>query len=175
MNSQQNQPPGVARHLASIFVLPFMALVVIPTTIRFFGAAYDTSWPAAGHTVSMASASVVGAIGFALFASSIWLFATVGRGTLAPWDPTERLVVRGPYRYVRNPMLSGVLLMLAATSIAFGSALLAGWTLFFFALNTVYFIRSEEPGLRRRFGDSYEVYCRNVPRWLPRWAPWNGG
>jgi protein-S-isoprenylcysteine O-methyltransferase Ste14 len=89
-----------------------------------------------------------------------------------PWDPTQRLVVRGPYRHTRNPMISSVLFMVAGQALFWGSWLTAALALFFFAVNHVYFIFSEEPGLEKRFGDSYREYKAAVPRWLPRRNPW---
>jgi protein-S-isoprenylcysteine O-methyltransferase Ste14 len=96
------------------------------------------------------------------------LFARVGEGTLAPWDPTRKLVVRGPYRHVRNPMITGVLAILLGEAALFGSWPLLVWAFGFFALNAIYMPLVEEPGLVRRFGDDYVRYRRNVPRWLPR-------
>ena len=103
-----------------------------------------------------------------MIAWTVALFAGVGQGTLAPWDPTTRLVVRGPYRHVRNPMISGVLAVLLGEAALFGSLAVLAWWAFVFALNAVYFVLVEEPGLRERFGAEYEAYAARVPRWLPR-------
>lgn len=89
-----------------------------------------------------------------------------------PWDPTQRLVVRGPYRHTRNPMISSVLFMVLGQALIWGSALTAGLAAFFFVVNHVYFIFSEEPGLANRFGESYLEYKASVPRWLPRLTAW---
>src|SRR5262249_3416075 len=94
--------------------------------------------------------------------------------TLAPWDPTRKLVAVGPYRYVRNPMISGVFIMLLALALIWGSGVVGVWALLFFAVNHTYFILSEEPGLERRFGDSFRRYKANVARWIPRSKPWEG-
>jgi protein-S-isoprenylcysteine O-methyltransferase Ste14 len=67
------------------------------------------------------------------------LFVQVGRGTPAPWDPPQRLVVEGPYRYVRNPMISSALMMLAGEVLLLGSWPIAVWLLAFFVGNTLYF------------------------------------
>ena len=107
------------------------------------------------------------ALGLALIARTVALFVRVGRGTLAPWDPTSKLVVRGPYRYVRNPMITGVLAVLLGEAALFGSLALLAWSAVVFAVNAVYFVHVEEPGLRRRFGAEYEVYAASVPRWIP--------
>jgi len=115
----------------------------------------------------------VGIAGFLLWAWCVSLFARVGRGTLAPWDPTRKLVAIGPYRYVRNPMITGAVTMLLGEALYFGSALLLAWAAAFWLINHIYFLASEEPGLRRRFGDDYGRYATNVPRWIPRLTPWN--
>ncbi|HEX6925123.1 MAG TPA: isoprenylcysteine carboxylmethyltransferase family protein, partial [Longimicrobiaceae bacterium] len=96
-----------------------------------------------------------------------------GRGTLAPWDPPRRLVITGVYRHVRNPMISGVILILAGESLAFSSAALGTWTAVVLIVNAVYIPVVEEPGLARRFGEEYEAYRAHVPRWVPRLRPWN--
>ena len=133
-------------------------------------AAADTRW--SGLWLLGAALFVCG---FALFGWCVSLFARVGQGTLAPWDPTQKLVAVGPYRHVRNPMISGVAAMLLGEALTFGSWLLALWFLAFVLVNHVYFAFSEEPGLERRFGASYLAYKANVPRWLPRLTPWTDG
>jgi protein-S-isoprenylcysteine O-methyltransferase Ste14 len=110
--------------------------------------------------------------GFALWLWTVRLFSRIGKGTLAPWDPTQRLVVEGPYRHVRNPMISAVLAVLAGEAALFGSLPLLVWCAAFFTGNAVFFRRYEEPGLERRFGEDYRAYKRNVPRWLPRRTAW---
>ena len=107
------------------------------------------------------------AAGLALWAWTVGLFARVGEGTLAPWDPTQRLVVRGPYRHVRNPMITGVVSILLGEAVLLGSRPLLLWALGFFAVNAVFIPLIEEPGLVRRFGDEYVRYRESVPRWLP--------
>jgi len=80
----------------------------------------------------------------------------------------------GPYRYVRNPMISGVALMLAGEALFWGSRALGLWAASFLAINHLYFVLSEEPELEYRFGPAYRVYKANVPRWIPRLRPWTG-
>jgi protein-S-isoprenylcysteine O-methyltransferase Ste14 len=106
--------------------------------------------------------------GIALLAACVWEFASSGRGTLSPVDPPRHLVVRGLYRYVRNPMY------LAVTAIVLGEAIIARsrdlvvyWAAFFLVAN-VFVIGYEEPNLRRRFGASFDEYARKVGRWIPR-------
>jgi protein-S-isoprenylcysteine O-methyltransferase Ste14 len=151
------------RHLLAICLLPGMVAGVIPALLVDGLAA----WPLVVLGV------VVAALGIALIVQTVALFASVGKGTLAPWDPTERLVVRGPYRRVRNPMISGVLCVLLGEALAFGSVAVLIWFGIVFALNAVYFPLIEEPDLQRRFGADYEAYRAAVPRWLPRLRPIN--
>ena len=113
------------------------------------------------------------AAGLAMWAWTVRLFAGIGKGTLAPWDPTRRLVVEGPYRRVRNPMISAVLGILLGEAVLLGSIGIAIWATAFAAVNTAHFILGEEPGLERRFGDQYTEYKRHVPRWVPRRTPWS--
>ena len=162
------------RHLLSILLLPFTMVVVIPRWLLRAYSVTDTRW--IGGTAAAAAAQIaaiaVFLAGFALFAWCISLFVRVGKGTLAPWDPTRRLVIVGPYRYVRNPMITGVLAMLAGEAMFLGSQVLAIWTVTFFVINNVYFLILEEPGLERRFGASYLEYKSVVPRWLPGSRTW---
>jgi protein-S-isoprenylcysteine O-methyltransferase Ste14 len=148
-----------------VLVIPFFLLV------RFNPFRYDRHIPL--PYAQTALGLLVFFFGLYLLVSTIRLFIVVGKGTLAPWDPTARLVVRGPYRRVRNPMIAGVLFMILGEAIFFGSTVLATWCALFGVLNTIYFRLSEEPGLKKRFGDSYLEYRTNVPMWIPRIRPWD--
>ena len=112
--------------------------------------------------------AVLLAIGLLLFIQSIILFAKIGNGTLAPWVPTKKLVVKSLYRHVRNPMILGVVLILLAESLLFKSAYIMVWAVLFFFICFTYFVFKEEPDLAKRFGEEYLGYKKNVPRWLPR-------
>ncbi|HEY7635562.1 MAG TPA: isoprenylcysteine carboxylmethyltransferase family protein [Gemmatimonadales bacterium] len=125
-----------------------------------------------GQLALQAVGLVVLGVGLVLFVASLRRFATEGRGTLAPWDPPRHLVVRGPYRYVRNPMISGVVLVLFGEALVLLSRSQLEWALIFLGINAVYIPLIEEPLLAERFGDGYRDYCRHVPRLLPRWRPW---
>ncbi len=140
--------------------------IAVPGLILWRTGAELAPWPLA--TVGV----VLIGIGLALVTWTVSLFARIGQGTLAPWDPTSRLVVVGPYRHVRNPMISGVLTVLLGEAALFGSLPLLVWFGAVFALNAIYFPLVEEPGLRERFGEDYDAYRANVPRWLPRLRPW---
>ena len=98
---------------------------------------------------------VVGAAGSAVALWCIFTFATVGRGTPAPFDPPRRLVIRGPYRFVRNPMYIGAGLALAGAALFYGSLPLLGYTVLFFLATHLFVVVYEEPALRRTFGQEY--------------------
>ena len=111
-------------------------------------------------------------LGVGVLASCIWEFAHRGRGTLSPLDPPRRLVVQGPYRYVRNPMYLGVsLIMFGEVLLGAERGFLLFWLAWFAAVN-LFVIGYEEPALRRQFGAGYEHYTRNVGRWIPRRHPY---
>jgi protein-S-isoprenylcysteine O-methyltransferase Ste14 len=158
----------LARHLLAL-VLPVTVTIVVPALV-LDGSGGTLVWglpfPLDMLVVALGCAAI--AVGLAFVVWTISLFVRVGRGTLAPWDPTQRLVVRGPYRRVRNPMISGVGAILLGEVLIGGSPWLALWFAIFAALNAVYIPLAEEPGLRRRFGDDYRAYADEVPRWIPR-------
>jgi protein-S-isoprenylcysteine O-methyltransferase Ste14 len=111
-------------------------------------------------------------VGLVLVVWTVRLFVTVGRGTLAPWDPTSELVVRGPYRHVRNPMISGVGFVLAGEALACKSLPLLAWFAAVALANAIYIPLIEEPGLEDRFGPGYAAYRANVRRWIPHLRAW---
>ncbi len=153
------------RHARAIALLPGTVTVVVPAVLLAKGEwGFDALRVVAGVPLLCT--------GFALWLWTVRLFARIGRGTLAPWDPTERLVVEGPYAHVRNPMITGVLAVLVGEALSFGSTAIAIWAAAFAAINHVFFLAYEEPSVERRFGDEYRLYKENVPRWIPRRTPW---
>lgn len=156
------------RQIASIVILPFTVTVLIPIWI---GGAFRPPERAVDY-VSIAAGVAAAVAGLSLFVSTVYLFWTRGRGTLAPWDPPRVFVAAGPYRYVRNPMISGVILILVAEALVFRSTPFAEWAATFFAINLIYIPLLEEPMLDARFGESYRTYKRNVRKFLPRLSPW---
>lgn len=106
-------------------------------------------------------------VGGSIYCWCLWDFAVAGRGTPAPIDPPKQLVVRGLYRYVRNPMYLGVLLVVAGWAELFRSARLLEYGLAVAFLFHCFVVLIEEPLLRLRFGASYASYCGAVRRWLP--------
>lgn len=93
-------------------------------------------------------------------------FAVKGRGTLSPADPTQKLVISGLYRFSRNPMYLGVLLLLAGETLFFQSVYLLIYSLIVATSFNLFVIFREEPRLQKDFGDAYKEYCRKVRRWL---------
>lgn len=162
------------RHLLSIAILPFTVAVVVPIGIaRRNHIVFDLGRSGGELLMALGGVAVI-AVGLVLFASSLRRFATEGQGTLAPWDPPRHLVVRGPYRFVRNPMISGVIFVLFGEALLLASIPHAEWALIFLVVNLISIPLVEEPQLAKRFGDSYREYCRHVPRVFPRLRPWSG-
>jgi protein-S-isoprenylcysteine O-methyltransferase Ste14 len=149
-----------------------MVAVVVPLWIA---EKYDVTL-SLGRSVGFVALQIVGLLlfnfGFVLFLTSLQRFAVDGKGTLAPWDPPKVFVVRGAYQFVRNPMISGVIMLLFGEALVLLSPAHGMWAIGFLALNLFYIPVVEEPQLERRFGESYREYCRHVPRFIPRLSPW---
>ena len=114
------------------------------------------------------------ALGAAIIVPPIALFAWRGYGTPAPFDPPRRLVVTGPYRFVRNPMYAGMAIVLTGEALTFPrlTTPLLITLAAFIVMTNAFVLLYEEPHLRGKFGDEYIEYCRHVRRWIPRVAPW---
>ena len=154
-------------------LVPGTVVVLIPRWLLASGASQP--WASLGPVRYVGLLPLV--LGAALYFRCVWNFLFTGKGTPATWftRPVRALigeepsvfVSRGPYRIVRNPMYVGVTLALLGQVVLFQSwTLLAyaalGWVTFHFVV-----VALEEPHLREKFGESYERYCRAVPRWLP--------
>jgi protein-S-isoprenylcysteine O-methyltransferase Ste14 len=152
-----------------------MAMVVIPIVIIYLTRSIQFDWPPPGPEDLMPLLTGIALIGIGLLMAirTVSLFTKFGKGTPAPWDPPQKLVVRGIYRHVRNPMISSVIGILIGEVLLTGSQPLLYWSLFFLLINLIYIPAFEEPGLSRRFGEDYDLYKENVPRWIPRIDPWN--
>jgi protein-S-isoprenylcysteine O-methyltransferase Ste14 len=162
----------ILRQLVAIVVLPFMVAVVIPVWLaRRDGMRFGLG-STLGEILLQAGGLGLLAVGVVLFLASLGRFMGEGRGTLAPWDPPRRLVVQGPYRYVRNPMISGVVFLLLGEALILRSGPHAAWVAIFTTANALWIPLFEEPQLESRFGDEYRRYCQHVPRLLPRLRPW---
>jgi protein-S-isoprenylcysteine O-methyltransferase Ste14 len=160
------------RHVRAIAALPATVTILVPLLLLLiFGPkSVDTSVDVVFAVLGVLTVGV----GLTLITWTIILFDRIGKGTLAPWDSPTRLVVRGPYRHVRNPMISGVLFVLLAEALLLQSPVLLIWFVAFFAINQTYIPLWEERDLQRRFGSDYVRYKAHVRRWVPRiraWAP----
>jgi protein-S-isoprenylcysteine O-methyltransferase Ste14 len=107
-------------------------------------------------------------LGAAIIVWCFWNFTTRGRGTPAPIDPPKELVVNGLYRYTRNPIYLGGLLVLIGWAVWSPSLPLLLAPSIFFGAAHLFVLAYEEPTLRGKFGPAYTAYCARVPRWLPR-------
>ncbi len=163
----------LSKHIASIFALPISVIIVIPTLLVCvfpFVIVWDNQY------IEAISLLIAGMFlicsGFYLLYSTITLFIKKGDGTIAPWNPTRKLLITGFYSHVRNPMHIGVFLILTGESIVIGSIPLILWGLLFFIGNLIYVPVIEEQRLEEEFGDEYLIYKRNVPRWIPHLSSW---
>ena len=162
----------VARHAVAIAVLPFTVTVLVPYWIAERGRVAPALGRSAGPLALQALGLALLGAGLVLFVASVRRFASEGTGTLAPWDPPPVFVVHGPYQFVRNPMISGVILLLFGEALVLRSPAHGAWAAAFVVLNVFHIPLVEEPRLERRFGDPYREYRRHVRRFLPRLTPW---
>jgi protein-S-isoprenylcysteine O-methyltransferase Ste14 len=160
------------RHTLAVAALPFVVAVIIPVWLARSNDVVLRFAPTRSLGLAQALGLLLLITGALLFVGSLRRFATDGDGTLAPWDPPQRLVVTGLYRYVRNPMITGVLFVVTGEALMLWSGPHAEWAFIFFLANALYIPVIEEPLLLRRFGAPYREYCRHVRRFLPRLRPW---
>jgi protein-S-isoprenylcysteine O-methyltransferase Ste14 len=156
------------RWIKAVVLLPFTVLVVVPTAVLYLSN-YNLKMQ---NIFCLIAGTFLLIIGLFLAGWTMRLFAEIGKGTAAPWDPPQKLVVAGPYCYVRNPMITSVLIMLIGESLLSGSLYIFGWFIVFFLGNTIYFPFFEEKDLEKRFCKDYLQYKHNVPRWIPRLSAW---
>jgi protein-S-isoprenylcysteine O-methyltransferase Ste14 len=147
----------------------FIGLLLVFLPARLLARSGLTSPPDIG--VAQAAGMLVAAIGAALAVWCILTFAWLGKGTPAPFDPPRQLVVRGAYRFLRNPMYLGAAIALAGAALFYGSLALALYAAAFLLVTHAFVVWYEEPTLRATFGSDYEGYCRRVRRWCPRLRP----
>jgi protein-S-isoprenylcysteine O-methyltransferase Ste14 len=156
------------RH-ASSFIAPILVCIVIPYLVL---AATKSNSPLFPSLVLAILGGGISLLGLILALISFRLLIKIGNGTIMPWDATKKLVIVSLYRFVRNPMILSILIILLGEATAFSSEWIYIAAVIFFIINTLYFRFSEEPGLEKRFGEEYLEYTRNVPRWMPRTSPW---
>jgi protein-S-isoprenylcysteine O-methyltransferase Ste14 len=123
------------------------------------------------HPAFRLAGLVLVVVGAALLVSAFGRFVAEGEGTPAPVAPTERLVVGGLYRYVRNPMYLAVTATIVGQGLILGRFVLLLYAAVFVLITATFVRVYEEPTLRERYGAEYEAYRRSVPAWWPRRRP----
>lgn len=174
----QSQPPstGTRRALAILgtavflFLAPGFFVVLLPYWI--------SRWQIQPPLFGFAPFRVIGVllmvVALPVLLESFARFALQGVGTPAPIFPTQHLIVKGFYRFVRNPMYVAVLSMVLGQGLLFGNVRVLEYGLVAGLVVHVFVLTYEEPTLRKTFGGEYETYCANVRRWIPRLTPWSG-
>ena len=174
-NQQKEQCSGsMGIWIMGILIFPVMVIGVIPLCILWSYGNFriSTYLPLPWNLLVTAIALLLLMAGFLLSLKSCLLFQRVGRGTPVPWFPPEHLVVRGVYRRTRNPMLSGISIMILGEVLFFISFGLLIYLAVFLTGTFICIAFKEEPTLQKRFGDEYTLYKQNVPRWIPSLTPW---
>lgn len=142
------------------FILPFTVLVLVPLCIEK-DLSIKNIW-------TFSIGLIIMLMGLVVLIITIWTMIRNGDGTLAPWIPTNKLVITGIYGYLRNPMIISVLIILIGESISIISLNIIIWAFIFFIINNIFFFFYEEPNLEKKFGNDYRIYKKNVSRWMPR-------
>jgi protein-S-isoprenylcysteine O-methyltransferase Ste14 len=155
----------IIRTLISFIALPGIIAIVVPSLIAYFDPWRQGYWTPGIYIMS---------IGFFVLLWCIRDFYKSGKGTLAPWDPPKKMVVVGLYRFMRNPMYVGVLLLVLGSGFYCQSTILVLYAVVLAIGFHVRVIRSEEPWLESHFRKQWEIYQKEVSRWLPRLKPWYG-
>jgi protein-S-isoprenylcysteine O-methyltransferase Ste14 len=145
-------------------LVPGTSVVLVPYLLLYY---FGTGSPVSIEGIRYAGLPMIilGAM------TALWCmldFARKGKGTPAPFDPPRKLVLGGLYRWVRNPMYIGILLLLVGEALYFEAPSLLVYTLIVFVCFHLFVVAYEEPKLKEKFGDSYTHYCHTVPRWIPR-------
>jgi protein-S-isoprenylcysteine O-methyltransferase Ste14 len=154
------------RALISFITLPGIIAVIAPLLIAYFDPWNRNYWSPGIFIIF---------IGTLILLWCVRDFYAIGKGTIAPWYPPKKLVVLGLYRFVRNPMYVGVLLLVLGWSLYFCSPLLFLYVIILAIGFHLRVVRNEEPWLQTHFGSNWELYQQEVPRWLPRITPWKDG
>jgi protein-S-isoprenylcysteine O-methyltransferase Ste14 len=167
----------MTRRWALVGSLAFLLLV--PGTVAGVVPWWISRWQLRPAFLGLSASRVAGAVlvvaGVAALLESFARFALRGRGTPAPLLPTQRLVVSGLYRHVRNPMYVAVVSVILGQGLVLADARVIGYAAAIWTVFHLFVLGYEEPALRRSFGAEYERYRASVPRWVPRVRPWRAG
>jgi len=162
-----------ARRFMRLLFVTVASFVVVPGGLTLVIPRLLVSTAVVVSADGLEVASVIGptlvVAGFAVLGWAMWEFLVSGDGTPNPGEPPRFLVARGPYRLVRNPMYVAMGLVVAGEAVAWRSPLVAVYLVLLMTAFHLFVWRYEEPTLRRSFGAAYEAYCKDVPRWIPRW------
>ena len=153
----------VLRALLSVVLFPGTVTIAIPYRLL----SSDLGFPPLGLGPLRWLGAPLLAAGVAVLLWCVWDFLFAGRGTLAPYDPPSRLVSRGLYRWVRNPMYVGVSSILFGEALVFDASVLLVHASVVWLVFHLFVLLYEEPHLRRKFGAAYDDYRSGVPRWIP--------
>src|SRR5947207_15608643 len=155
--------------VAFFIVAPGCVAVLVPWLLTSWDVARTYAWPLRVLGVALVAAGAV------VLIQSVARFVTEGTGTPAPVAPTERLVIGGLYRHVRNPMYLGVAAVICGQALILGRPVLFVYAAVFGAVVWAFVTFYEEPVLRERYGAQYDAYRAAVPGWRPRLRAWRDG
>jgi protein-S-isoprenylcysteine O-methyltransferase Ste14 len=169
VNGQKSKLRAALGSAVFFVVAPCVVAGVLPWLISGWTLCAPESW------LEILRIAVGGALvlaGLVVLVRAFIRFVDEGTGTPAPVAPTERLVVGGDYRYVRNPMYVAVVTIVVGQSVMLGSAPVLLYAAVSWLVMASFVRWHEEPALRRRFGSDYDSYTRSVRAWWPRLRPW---
>jgi protein-S-isoprenylcysteine O-methyltransferase Ste14 len=149
--------------LLFVVILPGTVMIYLPWALTGF----QLQEPLLGTSLTRVAGVVLLIAAIPLFLEFLWRFVEEGHGTPAPVAPTEKLVVGGTFRRVRNPGYVAVVGILLGEALLMGSLVLLAYAAGIWLIFHLFVLLYEEPTLRRQFGEEYEAYCGRVPRWLP--------
>jgi protein-S-isoprenylcysteine O-methyltransferase Ste14 len=176
MTVPQQPPPETRTRRALAILSTAVFLVLAPGFFVVLVPYWISRWHFQPPLFGFAPFRIIGALlivtAAAVLLESFARFALQGLGTPAPVFPTQHLVVKGFYRYVRNPMYLAVVTMVISQALLFGDLCVLVYGLFAWLVTHIFVLTYEEPTLSKTFGAEYEAYRANVPRWIPRLAPW---
>lgn len=160
---------AVAGTLVFLFIAPGTVAGLVPWWIGH----WSVQAPFCGFTLLRITGGLLIAVAAVILIDAFLRFALQGIGTPAPVLPTRRLVVTGPYRFVRNPMYVAVVSMILGQGCVFGDLRIFAYGLACWLAMHLFVLIYEEPTLRRTFPEDYAIFTENVPRWIPRLTPWH--
>lgn len=160
---------AVAGTVLFLVLAPGMVVGYVPWLISH----WRVHAPFQGYTILRIAGVILIAAGIPVLLECFARFALQGVGTPAPVFPTQHLVVKGLYRFVRNPMYVSLLAVLLGQALFFGSTDILIYAGIVWLAFHLFVIGYEEPTLNKTFGGEYETYKAHVPRWIPRLTPWS--